>query len=60
MEQDGFLDELEELEYGGVEEVVAVVVGHQGVHHRDKQVTLHTQTNTMTTTEQTYDERLIF
>ena len=43
MEQDGFLDELEELEYGGVEEVVAVVVGHQGVHHRDKQVTLHTQ-----------------
>ncbi len=39
------LDELEKLEDGRVEEVVAVVVGHQRLNHRDKQVTLH-NTNT--------------
>ncbi len=38
------LDELEKLEDGRVEEVVAVVVGHQRLNHRDKQVTLHTHT----------------
>ncbi len=36
------LNELEKLKDGRVEEVVAVVVGHQRLNHRDKQVTLHT------------------
>ena len=36
----GYLDKLEHLEDGGVQEVVAVVVGHEGVHHRSEQVAL--------------------
>ena len=34
------LDELEHLEDGGVQQVVAVVVGDEGVHHRHEQVAL--------------------